>query len=80
MAKRRPLPKIETPADLAEVYRRCFSTEAGEQVLADLRKRFGRRRSFDQNPYQAAFNEGQRDVYLLVMNQLDAELNDPEEA
>lgn len=80
MASRRAaIPEVLTPQQLSEAYRRCFTTEAGEQVLADLKKRFGRRRSFVAGqPDTTAFNDGQRDVYLMVLSHIDRDMKEPD--
>jgi len=56
--------KIE---DLKLSYRRTFTTEDGEIVLRDLKKRFGyEATTFSGDPYETAFNEGQRAAVLLI--------------
>ena len=56
--------KIE---DLKLSYRRTFGTEDGEIVLRDLKKRFGyEATTFSGDPYESAFNEGQRAAVLLI--------------
>ena len=60
--------KIE---DLKLAYRRTFNTEDGEQVLDDLKTRFGfETTTFSGDPYQSAFNEGQRNTVLLIVRML----------
>jgi len=52
-------------------YRRTFNTEDGEQVLDDLKRRFGfEATTFSGDPYQTAFNEGQRAALLLIVRML----------
>ena len=52
-------------------YRRTFNTDDGEQVLADLKRRFGfETTTFSGDPYQTAFNEGQRAALLLIVRML----------
>lgn len=58
---------------LAQAYHNTFSSESGSVVLADLEQRYGRRRSFAPDPHTTAFHEGQRDVYLMILNLLDKE-------
>lgn len=80
MARR---PKVEPAKDvdqLAEAYRSCFASEAGQQVLNDLRLAYGRRSSFvPGDPQATAYNEGQRAVYLEIMAHIDPERLDQEE-
>ena len=53
--------------DLKLSYRRTFGTEDGEIVLRDLKKRFGyEATTFSGDPYESAFNEGQRAAVLLI--------------
>ena len=57
--------------DLKLAYRRTFNTEDGEKVLADMKSRFGFHTStFSVNPYETAFNEGQRAALLLIVRML----------
>lgn len=64
--------KIE---DLKLAYRRTFNTDDGQEVLADLKKRF----SFEAttfvsgDPQTSAFNEGQRAAVLLIVRMLSEE-------
>tara|TARA_R110000765_G_scaffold389263_3_gene481683 strand:- start:2240 stop:2458 length:219 start_codon:yes stop_codon:yes gene_type:complete len=52
-------------------YRRTFNTDDGEQVLDDLKRRFGfETTTFSGDPYQTAFNEGQRAALLLIVRML----------
>jgi len=52
-------------------YRRTFNTEDGERVLSDLKSRFGfEATTFTGDPYQTAFNEGQRAALLLIVRML----------
>jgi len=60
---------------LAESYRRTFTSGPGADVLDDLRKRFGNRRSFVPDSNATAFHEGQRDVYLMILNYTTREVN-----
>lgn len=57
-------------------YRRTFNTEDGEQVLDDLKRRFGfEATTFSGDPYQTAFNEGQRAALLLIVRMLSEKRN-----
>jgi len=52
-------------------YRRTFNTDDGEKVLKDLKSRFGyETTTFSGNPYETAFNEGQRAAVLLIVRML----------
>lgn len=52
-------------------YRRTFNTDDGEVVLSDLKSRFGfETTTFSDNPYESAFNEGQRAAVLLIVRML----------
>jgi hypothetical protein len=52
-------------------YRRTFNTDDGERVLSDLKTRFGfEATTFSGDPYQSAFNEGQRAAVLLIVRML----------
>ena len=60
--------KIE---DLKLSYRRVFNTDYGKVVLSDLKTRFGfETTTFSDNPYESAFNEGQRAAVLLIVRML----------
>ena len=60
--------KIE---DLKLAYRRTFNTSDGEEVLRDLKSRHGfGAPAFSDNPYETAFNEGQRATVLLIVRML----------
>lgn len=73
--------ELLSPTDqLAETYRRTFASGPGADVLEDLRKRFGTRRSFVPDSNSTAFHEGQRDVYLMILSYLHRDVNrTPEE-
>lgn len=60
--------KIE---DLKLSYRRTFNNDDGEVVLNDLKARFGfEKTTFSGDPYETAFNEGQRAAVLLIVRML----------
>ncbi len=60
--------------DLKLAYRRTFNTEDGVRVLGDLKSRFGyETTTFSDNPYETAFNEGQRAAVLLIVRMLTEE-------
>jgi hypothetical protein len=55
------------PAErVAEQYRICFSTEAGQFVLKDLQLQFEDRRSYVPDSNATAFHEGQRDIPRMI--------------
>lgn len=60
--------------DLKLAYRRTFNNEDGDIVLKDLKTRFGyEATTFSDNPYETAFNEGQRAAVLLIVRMLTEE-------
>ena len=60
--------------DLKLAYRRTFNTDDGGTVLNDLKSRFGyEATTFTDNPYETAFNEGQRAAVLLIVRMLTEE-------
>ena len=57
--------------ELKLAYRRTFNTEDGNKVLSDLKVRFGfETTTYTDNPYNSAFNEGQRATVLLIVRML----------
>ena len=57
--------------ELKLTYRRTFNTEDGQKVLSDLKSRFGfETTTFSSDPYETAFNEGQRAALLLIIRML----------
>jgi hypothetical protein len=59
--------RAQTPEELAALYHQAFSTEAGEAVLDDLRKRYHTQSTtFRNDPYTTAMCEGQRSAVLLI--------------
>lgn len=55
-------------------YRRTFNTDDGAKVLSDLKSRFGfEATTFSHDPYETAFNEGQRATVLLIVRMLSEE-------
>lgn len=57
--------------ELKLAYRRTFNTEDGEHVLRDLKRRFSfETTTFSNDPYETAFNEGQRAAMLLIIRML----------
>lgn len=56
-----------------------FESAAGLKVLEDLsRLAFANRTTFDANPQQMAFNEGQRSVVLHIINSMKIDLEKTE--
>ena len=65
---------MKTVKDLKLAYCRTFNTDDGAQVLSDLKKRFSfESTTFCGDPYQSAFNEGQRAAVLLIVRMLSDE-------
>jgi hypothetical protein len=64
-------PALNAAQQIAESYRICFGTDAGLDVLEDLRKRFGSRRSFVPDSDATAFHEGQRDLYEFCRSMME---------
>jgi hypothetical protein len=56
--------------NLIENYKECFTTKAGEKVLEDLQAAYGNRISYSSNPYETAYNEGQRSLYIRITRML----------
>ncbi|NBT50817.1 MAG: hypothetical protein EBV86_07110 [Marivivens sp.] len=62
---------IDKIKELKLSYRRAFNTDDGEIVLRDLKSRFGyETTTFSGDPYESAFNEGQRAAVLLIVRML----------
>jgi|TARA_S200002703_G_scaffold44426_1_gene38835 hypothetical protein len=59
--------------DLQRIYRATFTTEDGEKVLDDLKKRLGLYKSthVPGDPHESAFYEGQRNAILLILRMLE---------
>ena len=57
--------------ELVLAYRHVFATEMGKVVLADLIKRYDMRPSFSDNALRMAFNEGERNVVLVILKALN---------
>ena len=49
-------------------YQTTFNTKEGERVLADLESAYYNRISFSKDPYETAFNEGNRAVIVRIKN------------
>ena len=48
--------------------RELFSSKTGERILANMKVAYGDRISFSTDPYETAFKEGQRSIYLEIKN------------
>ena len=51
---------------LAKDIRELFSTKTGQRMLANMKVAYGDRSSFCKDPYETAFREGQRSIYLEI--------------
>ena len=64
----------ETPERIALAYRRVFEGPDGEIVLADLKAKFNgscvRIRPAGIDPYEVVYREGQRDLYLYLVESM----------
>lgn len=56
---------------IAQDTQACFGTEIGKRVLAQLRKDFGGRTSFNTNARVMSFLEGERHVLLTIEARLN---------
>ena len=45
-----------------------FSSKTGQRMLANMKSAYGDRISFTKCPYEAAYREGQRSIYLEITN------------
>ncbi len=52
--------------ELVNNYKQCFTSPAGEEVLKDLEAAYGNKISFSKDPYETAFKEGQRSLFLRI--------------
>jgi len=65
---------VKKVEDLKLAYRRTFNNDDGAKVLSDLKTRFGfEATTFSGDPYETAFNEGQRAAVLLIVRMLSEE-------
>lgn len=60
------------------IYRECFGSPCGREVLADLTERcFAMRSTFvSENPHLTSYREGMRAAYLLIAGQLAQDADD----
>ena len=74
-AKKQNAAKRSQAAELAKAYSRCFNSEEGKQVIADLHKRF----IYDNDTsfgsinadYEAAYHNGESGVIKFIINQIN---------
>ena len=45
-----------------------FNTKTGERILANMKVVYGDRISYATDPFETAFREGQRSIYLEITN------------
>ena len=45
-----------------------FNSKTGERMLANMESAYGNRISFTRDPYETAYREGQRSIYLEIKN------------
>lgn len=74
MARRR-----RSVRDRAQVYALCFSSEAGRQVLDDLRLLYDGQTYVRGDALETAFREGQRAVYRYIRDLMASAHHPPEE-
>jgi len=51
--------------------RELFSSKTGERILANMKVAYGDRISFTKDPYETAYREGQRSIYLEIKNVME---------
>lgn len=61
--------------NIVKDYLSCFSTAGGQRVLEDMKKSYSDRSSHSENPYDTAYNEGQRSVYLSILFLIEEAIN-----
>ena len=74
-AKQQNAAKRSQAAELAKAYNRCFNSEEGKKVIADLHKRF----IYDNNTsfgspnvnYESAYHNGESGVVKFIINQIN---------
>jgi hypothetical protein len=66
-----------TMVEHKELYQQVFSTDAGKLVLSDICHRFGIMRSTtpDMSDGAVRYEEGQRNVALFILGQVDYDIN-----
>jgi len=62
---------LKKPKEIGNIqkdYLSCFSSSSGQKVLDDMKISYSDRSSYvTGDPYETAFNEGQRSVYLSIL-------------
>jgi hypothetical protein len=51
---------------LSKDIKELFNSKTGERILANMKVAYGDRISFTKCPYEAAYREGQRSIYLEI--------------
>lgn len=53
---------------LSKDVKELFSTKTGQRMLSNMKAAYGDRISHCKDPYETAFREGQRSIYLEIMD------------
>lgn len=53
---------------LSKDIKELFKTRTGQKMLSNMKASYGDRVSFSNDPYETAFREGQRSIYLEITN------------
>ena len=53
---------------LSKDIKELFNSKTGQRMLANMKVAYGDRISFTKCPYEAAYREGQRSIYLEITN------------
>ena len=56
-------------------YQSTFDTKEGKRVLDDLKSAYYHRGSYQKDPYETAFREGQRSVIIRIINLMKEDKN-----
>lgn len=60
--------------DMINLYREVFNSEKGQKILIDLAKSVNLQgTSFDPDPSQMSFNEGQKSVLLRILRTIETD-------
>jgi|TARA_R110000765_G_scaffold167580_1_gene272432 hypothetical protein len=51
---------------LSKDIKELFNSKTGQRMLANMKVAYGDRISFTKCPYEAAYREGQRSIYLEI--------------
>ena len=66
------MPQPQTLRQRAIDYQEVFNSPGGRRVLVDLMKRFHvLQPSYDRNPHETAFREGERNAVLYILTVLN---------